>query len=93
MYFTDWGRFGTSGKIYRATMAGSFRQVIIGNDLSQPSGLTIDYEEEMLYWTDAVRENIERSYLNGTKREVQIKIFLLQIVINFSPIFYFKNEL
>lgn len=93
MYFTDWGRFGTSGKIYRATMAGSFRQVIIGNDLSQPSGLTIDYEEEMLYWTDAVRENIERSYLNGTKREVQIKIFLLQIVINFLPIFYFKNEL
>lgn len=93
MYFTDWGRFGTSGKIYRATMAGSFRQVIIGNDLSQPSGLTIDYEEEMLYWTDAVRENIERSYLNGTKREVNIKILLFITAIHFSCVhFYLKLE-
>lgn len=71
MYFTDWGRFGTAGKIYRATMAGSFREEIV-RDLSQPSGLAIDYEEEMLYWTDAVKELIERSYLNGTGREVSI---------------------
>lgn len=88
MYFTDWGRFGTSGKIYRATMAGSFRQVIIGNDLSQPSGLTIDYEEEMLYWTDAVRENIERSYLNGTNREVNTKIPLFRTAIHFFCMYF-----
>lgn len=49
-------------------MAGSYREEIIG-DLVQPSGLAIDYEEEMLYWTDAVTEKIERSYLNGTNRE------------------------
>lgn len=72
MYFTDWGRFGTAGKIFRATMAGSYREVIIGN-LSQPSGLAIDYEEQMLYWTDAVQEKIERSFLNGTQRQVSSK--------------------
>lgn len=93
MYFTDWGRFGTSGKIYRATMAGSFRQVIIGNDLSQPSGLTIDYEEEMLYWTDAVRENIERSYLNGTKREVIISATIYPFAITVHKNFIYWTDL
>ena len=80
MYFTDWGRFGTSGKIYRATMAGSFKEEVTGTDLSQPSGLAIDYDEEMLYWTDAVKEKIERSYLNGTGREV--RLYFMQEKIN-----------
>ncbi|KAK4325872.1 hypothetical protein Pmani_003576 [Petrolisthes manimaculis] len=61
-------------------MAGSYREVIIG-DLSQPSGLAIDYEEEMLYWTDAVQEKIERSYLNGTQREVLITATIYPFVI------------
>ncbi|GBP08672.1 Low-density lipoprotein receptor-related protein 2 [Eumeta japonica] len=72
LYYTDWGRFGTSGKIYRTTMAGSLKKAIIDRDLSQPSGLTIDFEENMLYWTDAVREKIERSKLDGSGREVLI---------------------
>ena len=25
MFFTDWGRFGESGKIYKATMAGTMK--------------------------------------------------------------------
>lgn len=70
MYYTDWGRFGTAGKIFRTTMAGSLKKAIIEKDLSQPSGLAIDYEDRMLYWTDAVREKIERSFLDGTNREV-----------------------
>lgn len=72
LYYTDWGRFGTSGKIFRITMAGSLKRVIIDRDLSQPSGLAIDYDEKMLYWTDAVREKIERSNLLGDNREVLI---------------------
>lgn len=55
-------------------MAGSYREEIIG-DLAQPSGLAIDYDEGMLYWTDAVNEKIERSYLNGTNREASICFF------------------
>ncbi|XKL63596.1 hypothetical protein PGB90_005960 [Kerria lacca] len=72
LYYTDWGRFGTSGKIFRITMAGSLKKAIIDKDLSQPSGLTIDFDERMLYWSDAVREKIEKSTLNGANREVLI---------------------
>ncbi len=70
MYFTDWGRFGTTGKIYRTTMAGTQRKTIIDEDLAQPSGLALDYEDKKLYWTDAIREKIERSNLDGSDRQV-----------------------
>ncbi|XP_049818680.1 low-density lipoprotein receptor-related protein 2 [Aethina tumida] len=72
LFYTDWGKFGTSGKIFRTTMAGSLKKVIIDKNLAQPSGLAIDYEDQMLYWTDAVREKIERSDLDGKNREVLI---------------------
>lgn len=53
-------------------MAGSLKKAIIEKDLSQPSGLAIDFEDFMLYWTDAVREKIERSRLDGTGRDVSL---------------------
>lgn len=53
-------------------MAGSLKRAIIEKDLAQPSGLAIDYEERMLYWTDAIKEKIERSDLDGNQREVLI---------------------
>lgn len=52
-------------------MAGSLKKAIIDKDLSQPSGLTIDFDERMLYWSDAVREKIEKSTLTGANREVR----------------------
>nr|XP_022902920.1 low-density lipoprotein receptor-related protein 2 [Onthophagus taurus] len=72
LFYTDWGKFGTHGKIIRTTMAGSLKKVIIDKNLAQPSGLAIDYEDQMLYWTDAVREKIERSDLDGKNREILI---------------------
>lgn len=72
LFYTDWGKFGTSGKIVRTTMAGSLKKVIVDTNLAQPSGLAIDYDDNMLYWTDAVREKIERSDMNGQNREVLI---------------------
>ncbi|XP_060535234.1 low-density lipoprotein receptor-related protein 2 [Cylas formicarius] len=72
LFYTDWGKFGTSGKILRTTMAGSLKRVVVDKDLAQPSGLAIDFDEQMLYWTDAVREKIERSDLDGQKREVLV---------------------
>ncbi|XP_043484789.1 low-density lipoprotein receptor-related protein 2 [Leptopilina heterotoma] len=81
LYYTDWGRFGTSGKIFRTSMAGSLKKAIIDKDLSQPSGLAIDYEERMLYWTDAVREKIERSDLNGKNREILISATIYPFAI------------
>lgn len=71
-------------------MAGSLKKAIIEKDLSQPSGLAVDFEDRMLYWTDAVREKIERSTLNGEKREVK---YIFIVILLFYKIIknYFGN--
>ena len=51
LFWTDWGKFGESGKVMRATMAGTMKQAVISTNLTQPSGLAIDYDEGMLYFT------------------------------------------
>ncbi|KAI5632398.1 low-density lipoprotein receptor domain class A domain-containing protein [Phthorimaea operculella] len=93
LYYTDWGRFGTSGKIYRTTMAGSLKKAIIDKDLSQPSGLTIDFDENMLYWTDAVREKIERSKLDGSDREVLISATIYPFAITVYKNYIYWTDL
>ena len=35
MFFTDWGKFGESGKIMRATMAGTLKTAIVSSNLTQ----------------------------------------------------------
>ena len=50
MYWSDWGR---TPKIEQATMAGNQRHAIVSSDLGWPNGLTIDFEEEKIYWADA----------------------------------------
>ncbi|KAL7385074.1 hypothetical protein ABVT39_014795 [Epinephelus coioides] len=67
MYWTDWG---THAKIERATLGGNFRTEIVNSSLVWPNGLTLDYEEERLYWADASLQKIERSSLTGSNREV-----------------------
>lgn len=34
-------------------MGGNFRTTIINSSLTTPNGLSLDYEERMLYWADA----------------------------------------
>ena len=56
LFWTDWGR---TPKIERSTMAGNQRRAIVMTDLGWPNGLSIDYDEDMIYWADALRlENI-----------------------------------
>ncbi|KAI5717758.1 hypothetical protein M8J77_010754 [Diaphorina citri] len=93
LYYTDWGRFGTAGKILRTTMAGSLKKVIIEKDLSQPSGLAIDFDDEMLYWTDAVREKIERSDLAGNNREVLISATIYPFAITVHRNYIYWTDL
>ncbi|XP_046995596.1 low-density lipoprotein receptor-related protein 2 [Schistocerca americana] len=93
LYYTDWGRFGTSGKIYRTTMAGSLKKAIIDKDLSQPSGLAIDYDDRMLYWTDAVREKIERSDLEGQNREILITATIYPFAITVHGQYMYWTDL
>ncbi|KAG8510408.1 Low-density lipoprotein receptor-related protein 2 [Galemys pyrenaicus] len=67
MYWTDWS---SNAKIEKATMGGNFREPIVDRDLVWPNALTLDFEGEFLYWTDASRHKIERSTLTGMNREV-----------------------
>lgn len=71
-------------------MAGSLKKAIIEKDLSQPSGLAVDFDDRMLYWTDAVREKIERSTLNGEKREVK---YIFIVILMFWQKCYFTRLL
>uniref|UniRef100_A0A9J8ABN9 Low density lipoprotein receptor-related protein 2a n=1 Tax=Cyprinus carpio carpio TaxID=630221 RepID=A0A9J8ABN9_CYPCA len=67
MYWTDWG---TNAKIERATLGGNFRTEIVNTSLVWPNGLTLDYEDQRLYWADASLQKIERCSLTGANREV-----------------------
>uniref|UniRef100_A0A4W4GV52 Low-density lipoprotein receptor-related protein 2 n=1 Tax=Electrophorus electricus TaxID=8005 RepID=A0A4W4GV52_ELEEL len=67
MYWTDWG---TNAKIERATLGGNFRNDIVNSSLVWPNGLTLDYDDERLYWADASLQKIERCSLTGSNREV-----------------------
>ncbi|KAK7507961.1 hypothetical protein BaRGS_00000926, partial [Batillaria attramentaria] len=70
IFWSDWGR---TPKIERATMAGNQRQVIVSSDLGWPNGLSIDFDEEKIYWADAQKDRIERSSLDGNYREVIVQ--------------------
>ena len=95
MFFTDWGRQfgGESGKIYRATMAGTFKTAIVNKNLTQPSGLTIDYDDSMIYFTDAVRETIERCDFNGSRRELLVTATIYPFSITVDRDFIYWTDL
>lgn len=56
MYWSDWGE---PGKIERARMDGTDRQILYDTDLVQPVGLTLDHHSNTLYWADLFYEKIE----------------------------------
>lgn len=74
-------------------MAGSFKKAIIEKELSQPSGLAIDFDEKMLYWTDAVLEKIERSTLSGENREVIISATIYPFAITVHGNYIYWTDL
>lgn len=65
LYWSDWGQ---TPCIERAFLDGSERQVIVIQDVGFPNGITIDYKDRRLYWTDALRHRIDTSDLNGQHR-------------------------
>ena len=71
-------------------MAGTLKKELINTNLTQPSGLALDYEEDMLYFTDAVREVIERITINGTRRQVLVSATIYPFAITVSSLFTLK---
>ncbi len=93
LFYTDWGRFGAGAKIYKSTMAGTLREEVVGTNLTQPSGLAIDFDEDMLYFTDAVREVIERISINGTNRRVLVSATIYPFAVTVDRDFIYWTDL
>ena len=66
MYWTDWG---DPAKIERASMDGMNRQVLHNTEIGEPNGIAIDYQSQVIYWTDSDRDVIEYSNVDGTNRQ------------------------
>lgn len=64
MYWTEWGG---KPKIDRAAMDGTGRSTLVA-DVGRANGLTIDYAERRLYWTDLDTTLIESSNMLGNHR-------------------------
>lgn len=63
MYWTEWGG---KPKIDRAAMDGTGRITLVA-DVGRANGLTIDYAERRLYWTDLDTTLIESSNMLGKR--------------------------
>ncbi|XP_077985900.1 sortilin-related receptor-like [Glandiceps talaboti] len=69
MYWTDWG---SQPHIRKAHMDGESNEIIVSSSVHWPNGITIDYQLQKLYWTDAYLDRIECINTDGTNRQVLI---------------------
>jgi len=67
MFWTDWGRVP---KIERANMDGTDRRTIVSENILWPNGLTLDLENNRLFWVDAKLHVIFSSDFEGQNRQV-----------------------
>ncbi|BFZ05153.1 hypothetical protein BsWGS_08192 [Bradybaena similaris] len=72
MFWTDWGE---SPKIEKAGMDGNeeTRSVIIEDNIHWPNGLTLDYEDQKLYWADAKLNLIHGCDFDGKNRHAVLE--------------------
>lgn len=66
MFWSDWDE--KKPKIERANLDGSERQIIISSGLGWPNGVTLDLDNQKVYWCDAKTDKIEFSNMDGTDR-------------------------
>ncbi len=54
--------------IQRAYMDGSSREYVVNDKIMAPMGLTLDYANQRIYWTDAHMNHIESVKYSGQDR-------------------------
>ena len=69
-------------------MDGKSRMVLHNSSLSNTYAITIDYENQELYWADSTLNKIEKSDTNGSNR-----VTLTSSVRNPFPITYYNGRL
>ena len=70
MFWTDWGE---TPKIERANMDSTNRTLLIKKDIHWPNGLTVDYKDKKIYWTDAKLNYIARIEYDGSNRQTIVQ--------------------
>ena len=65
MFWTDVGK---TAQIERAFLDGSERRVLHNTNLINPVGITVDYDEGRIYWSDVGMDRIEFSAIDGFGR-------------------------
>ncbi|XP_061191591.1 low-density lipoprotein receptor-related protein 6-like [Saccostrea echinata] len=68
--FLYWTETGSTREIGRSYMDGTSQTFIATTEIGAPTGLAIDFTSNRLYWTDAIKNRIEYSDLNGGNRHV-----------------------
>ncbi|XP_002138212.3 prolow-density lipoprotein receptor-related protein 1 isoform X1 [Drosophila pseudoobscura] len=68
IYWTNWNE--ESPSIQRAYLTGYGTEKIIRTDIKMPNALTLDLEEQKLYWADARLDKIECTNYDGSNRVV-----------------------
>lgn len=63
IFYSEWDR---PANISRAYLDGSNVMIFRGVLLGWPNGLSIDYENDRLYWCDALLDHIQHANLDGT---------------------------
>lgn len=70
LYWTEWDQ--TNARIRKASMDGRNMTILFQDDLRWPYGITMDFDNQILYWTDSYSDKIECGNIDGTGRRVVI---------------------
>lgn len=65
-----WIDIGVHPVVETASLEGTARTIIASTDLVLPSGLTIDFTEDRLFWCDQQRGVVETAALDGSDRRM-----------------------
>ena len=70
IFWTDTGK----NHIEVARLDGSFRKILISDDLDEPRDIALDLVNGYMYWSDwGESARIERAWMDGTHRQIIVK--------------------
>lgn len=68
-----WTDLGAQPVVERTSLEGKNRVIIASTNLVSPSGLTIDFTEDRLFWCDQRKGVVETAALDGSDRQVLLE--------------------
>jgi Gluconolactonase len=74
LFYSHWGLYDNSPttKIEKVYLDGSYRTVLVEEDLAFPNELAIDFKQRRLFWADSTNKRIEYCDFFGRSRKIVI---------------------